>query len=53
MLDAKSVNVLEMIATGHTYEQILSLYPDLTYPDTFHAAQEALDAPQPVPSSYQ
>jgi hypothetical protein len=52
-LSAQSALVLEMIAKGHTYEQILSQYPDLTYPDIFRAAQEALDATETVPSSYQ
>jgi hypothetical protein len=43
-LSAKSVGVLEMIAAGSTYEQILAAYPDLTYLDIFRAAEEALDA---------
>jgi len=42
-LTAKSAAVLEMIAAGSTYEQILTAYPDLTYLDIFRAAEEALD----------
>jgi hypothetical protein len=42
-LSPTSVVVLEMIAAGSTYEQILSAYPELTYLDIFHAAEEALD----------
>lgn len=34
--------VLEQIAQGRSYEQILSRYPDLTYLDIFNAAAEAL-----------
>lgn len=41
-LSAKAVAVLEMIAAGRTYEQILAHYPDLTYRDIFDAAAEAL-----------
>lgn len=43
-LRARSVNVLRLIAKGHTYEQILALHPELTYPDIFDAAREALEA---------
>jgi hypothetical protein len=52
-LSAKSVIVLTMIAEGHTYQQIIDQHPDLTYPDIFRAAQEALDATETVPDSYQ
>jgi transketolase len=52
-LSAKSVTVLTMIASGHTYQQILDQHPDLTYPDIFRAAREALDATETIPSSYQ
>jgi hypothetical protein len=41
-LSASSVAVLEMIATGSSYGKILAAYPDLTYVDIFHAAEEAL-----------
>src|SRR5438128_2032993 len=41
-LTARSLAVLEMIAAGSSYEQILTAYPDLTYLDIFHAAEEAL-----------
>lgn len=51
-LSAKSVTVLNMIANGHTYQQILDQHPDLTYPDIFRAAQEALDATETIPSGY-
>jgi hypothetical protein len=43
-LTAKAIAVLEMIAAGSTYEQILAAYPDLTYLDIFRAASEVLDA---------
>ncbi len=43
-LSEKSVAVLEMVAAGSTYEQILAAHPDLTYFDIFAAAEEALDA---------
>ena len=42
-LSDRSVAVLEMIAAGNTYEQILAAYPDLTYLDIFRAAEEALE----------
>jgi hypothetical protein len=38
----KSRTVLALIAEGRTYEQILSLHPELTYYDIFAAAKEAL-----------
>ena len=41
-LDPKSIAVLEQIAEGRTYEQILARYPDLSYLDIFAAAREAL-----------
>jgi hypothetical protein len=41
-LSPTSVNVLRLIAEGRTYEQILALRPELTYPDIFGAAREAL-----------
>jgi hypothetical protein len=43
-LSAKSIQVLEMIAAGSAYDQILAAYPSLTYLDIFRAAQESLDA---------
>jgi DNA-binding CsgD family transcriptional regulator len=52
-LSAQSVTVLTMIAKGHTYQQILDQHPELTYPDIFHAAQEALEATETIPSNYQ
>lgn len=44
LISEDSVKVLEMIAAGSAYDQILAAYPDLTYLDIFRAAQEALDA---------
>ena len=43
-LSPQSALVLSRIAEGRTYEQILTLHPELTYPDIFGAAREALDA---------
>jgi len=42
-LSQKSRTVLALIAAGRTYEQILSLHPELTYHDIFAAAREALE----------
>ena len=42
-LSLKAITVLEMIAAGSSYEQILAACPHLTYLDIFHAATEALD----------
>ena len=41
-LSSRSIAVLEMIAAGRSYDQILSAYPDISYLDIFHAAEEAL-----------
>src|SRR5690606_18202645 len=41
-LSEKATAILEMIARGHNYEQILSAYPIFTYKDIFEAAEEAL-----------
>lgn len=49
-LSDQSVNVLEMIAAGYTYEQILAIFPDLTYLDIFRAAEEALGLAMQCPS---
>lgn len=43
-LSEKAQTILAFIATGHTYDQILAAYPNLTYPDIFDAAREALEA---------
>lgn len=40
---ARSVEVLRLISEGRSYEQILSLHPELSYLDIFAAAREALD----------
>ena len=42
LLSSQARSVLEQIAEGRTYEQILSRYPELTYLDVFAAAREAL-----------
>lgn len=42
-LSARSALVLRLISDGRTYEQILSIHPELTYLDIFSAAREALD----------
>jgi hypothetical protein len=42
-LSARTIAVLEMIAAGSSYEQILAAYPELTYLDIFRAASEVLD----------
>ena len=49
-LSPTSINVLRLIAEGRTYEQILTLCPELTYPDIFGAAREALAATGEDPS---
>ncbi len=41
-LSEKSITVLEEIAEGRTYEQILARHTGLTYLDIFTAAREAL-----------
>jgi hypothetical protein len=43
-LTKKSRVILEAIADGHTYEQILASFPAWTYHDISQAAAEALDA---------
>lgn len=43
-LSEKSRAILEAIARGHSYEQILVQDLAWTYQDIFHAAAEALDA---------
>jgi ATP-dependent DNA helicase RecQ len=42
-LSSKSRAVLDYIARGHSYQQILDAYPAFTYKDIFNAAQEALE----------
>lgn len=51
-LSQKSTTVLEFIARGHSYEQILSADSSLTYLDIFNAAQEALDVAQGASHDY-
>jgi predicted transcriptional regulator len=48
-LTASAIAVLEMIAAGSTYEQILAAFPDLTYLDIFNAAEQALAMACTVP----
>lgn len=43
-LSRRSAEVLRLISQGHTYEQILSIHPEMTYLDIFRAAGEALEA---------
>ena len=45
-LSEKSRAILQAIAKGHTYEQILVQDLAWTYHDIFQAATEALEAPQ-------
>jgi hypothetical protein len=52
-LGSKSVAVLDLIARGHTYEQIPTLHPDLTYLDIFGAAREALGLDEQTSITYQ
>ena len=40
--------MLRLISQGRSYEQILSLHPEMTYLDIFFAAQEALEATAPT-----
>lgn len=42
-LSQKAVRVLDLIAQGHSYEQILNRLSDITYTDFFNAAREALN----------
>lgn len=51
-LSRRSTEVLRLISQGRTYEQILSIHPEMTYLDIFHAAQEALEATAPVAGGY-
>ena len=44
--------MLELIAEGHTYDQILAIQPTLTYMDIFKAAREALDIAEEATSGY-
>ncbi len=48
-LSARATAVLRLISQGRTYEQILSLHPEMTYLDIFTAAQEALEVAEPGP----
>ena len=40
--------MLRLISQGRSYEQILSLRPEMTYLDIFSAAKEALEATAPT-----
>lgn len=51
MLSAKARAILQLIADGHTYQQIIDHYPDFTYRDIFAAAQEALDLARDTPTT--
>jgi len=50
-LSNKTVAVMEMIARGHSYDQIIAMYPALTYRDIFDAAAEVLESAEDQPSS--
>ena len=52
-LSSESVTVLKLIAKGRTYEQVLALYPELTYLDIFNAAREALEVTGEIPSAHE
>jgi hypothetical protein len=41
-LSEKGLRVMGLIATGHSYEEIVKLEQDVCYQDIFHAAEEAL-----------
>ncbi len=43
-LSAKTLAVMQLIAKGHSYEQIVSSHPDLTYRDIFDGAAEVVAA---------
>ncbi len=47
-LSRRSVEVLRLISRGRTYEQMLSLHPEMTYLDIFRAAEEALEMSEPT-----
>jgi hypothetical protein len=52
-LGSKSVTVLDLTARGRSYEQILTLHPDLTYLDIFGAAREALGLDEQTSTTYE
>ena len=52
-LSPESVAILNCIAKGHTYEQILALHPDFTYLDIFDAAREALELDEQTSVTYE
>ncbi len=52
-LSDKSRKILELISSGHTYEQILSLDSGFTYVDIFASAEEALALDSLDKSNYQ
>ena len=47
-LSARATSVLRLISQGRTYEQILSLHPEMTYLDIFSVAREALETMAPT-----
>ncbi|HZZ41551.1 MAG TPA: hypothetical protein VFE58_01315 [Tepidisphaeraceae bacterium] len=49
-LSARSLVVLEMIAAGSSYEQILAAHRELSYLDIFQAAEEAIGLAVNLPS---
>ncbi|MCG2767235.1 MAG: hypothetical protein L6435_02480 [Anaerolineae bacterium] len=51
-LSPTSLAVLQMLAEGHSYEQVLIVHPDMTYSDIFAAAREALEVASAEASDY-
>lgn len=49
-LSQRARAIMQMIADGHSYEQILAAYPHFTYRDIFDSAAEVLKAADRVPS---
>ena len=47
-LSEQARSILQLIAAGRSYDQILLRYPNLGYQDIFAAAQEALTKLQSV-----
>ena len=47
-ISPKARAILDAIAKGHSYEQILSAHSDWTYQDIFRAAAKALDTGQQI-----
>jgi hypothetical protein len=48
-LSEQATMILQLIAAGRSYDQILQQHPELTYFDIFAAAREALDLDETAP----